>query len=155
MKQLNYNETKRLFKLWENQAHENVFLFEVTEKSFLIKAAVEYTEAEGLRVLAYSNGYGWELEEHHVEKLFSEPFSAILSEMHGEHCGDIYFHYEKDDKDNFETVYDCMLQFANDKEMPVVLDMQETDFSQIFDLLRPGHYMVHFNNTVETGMESC
>jgi len=150
MKQLNYDERTKLFKLWESQEHQDVFLFEVTENhSYVVKATTETDNTNGgLRVLAYGKGYGWQLEQHHIEQLMSEKFYNVLTDMQGEHCGGIYFYHEsKEERAEFETAYDCMWQFADTKDAPIVLDMQQIEFSQLFDLLRPGCYMVHFSDS--------
>lgn len=157
MKQLNHEETKRLLKLWEEHGHEDVFLFEVTENyKFVVKATTETDNTNGgLRVLAYDQGNGWQLENHHVERLMSEHFYNVLNDMHGEHCGGIYFYNEtEEEREPYETVYDCMWQFSTTKDAPIVLDMQQAEFSQLFDLLRPGCYMIHLsdsNGNIEIG----
>ena len=150
MKQLSYKETTENFKIWNELGNEDVFLFEVTKNhDYIVKATAEiYHTSGGLRVLAYDKGNGWQLGDADVEGLFCNTFYDVLNEMQGEHCGGIYFYYEtEEERKEFETAYDCMWQFSTTKDAPIVLDMQQAEFSQLFDLLRPGCYLIHFTDS--------
>lgn len=161
MKQLNYDETKRLLKFWEENCHEDVLLFEITEGySYIFKAYANYNEDNGnISVLAYHDGAGWELSKLDVEHLMEASILSVIHEMQDNHCGDINFYYETEaDREYFETAYDCMWQFATStKDAPIVLDMEVADFSQLFDLLKPGCYLIHFSDTLgnQGGVVSC
>ena len=62
------------------------------------------------------------------------------------HTGDIYFAYEKGENNGYEendTAFELMCNLVEYRDFVTILEMSELEFRGIFDILRPGDYMIH------------
>lgn len=146
-------ERNNRFTYWEEQLDENIVYITITDDyEFVIKAMTEANlnmderKEETLRVMFYAKGKGWVLSEESYESIAECGIFGAICHEHSLHTGDIYYYYEKGKNNGYEeynTVYDMMMELAEYKEFVTVLEMSDMDFREIYDLLRPGDYMLH------------
>lgn len=150
MRHILANEAKDDFKFWESVLDENVLLFSITDDYEYIISAVaeinENSETPTLRVLLYGDSKGWKLSDAGYENLYTNGLFNVVIGEHEKHAGDIYFAYEQGTNSGYEkydTAFDLMCGLVEYMDFITVLEMSETEFSGIFDVLRPGDYMIH------------
>jgi hypothetical protein len=151
MNRIHCDKKCEAFDYWEHTLDENVVLLSVSDDfRYTVKATVEIDENEypntGLRVIAYANGTGWELDDEALADVYSVGLIDAITELQGRHCGDMYFYYEREgeERSSYETAFDCMCCFA-ENDSPAILDVTNKEFRQIFDILKPGDYLIHIS----------
>lgn len=153
MKRIIENSRQEAFRQWTEAMDEDVVLMTITpDHSYIIKALVSYIAKQkepGFDLIAFvfNNGDGWKLSDSGVTLAQSK---GLLKSF--EHEGEYYdtqnshMHYEPATKERakFPTVYDYMCSLVPEDDI-TILKIASVDFSEIFDLLTPGNYLINLS----------
>ncbi len=124
----------------------------------------EYKNVERtcLRFMAHSNDDEWILDKHIYHGAAISESSSVpwlitaMSERQGEVSGDMYFHYvDPESWNTFKSVYEAFVNefgykedgersFDDFNEANNMFEMSNEEFSDIFDVLKPGVYIIAY-----------
>lgn len=133
MRQLAYDEMKRIFTDW--QKDDVVTVIRISgDKIFLCAYAI--TSENGINISRWADcEYG--LDDSQYEDLMEDSISVLISKLQREKC------FIAKTQNDFDTLYTAICHIVNYDDL-VLLETTENEFSNIFDLLRDGMYFVHF-----------